>query len=106
MNYIAKLLLNSLYGRFGMNDDFTFIDIIDKRDYLNFTKDPEVKNNVVNVAELGDFYLIQSINRKRYLENEAKAHDVNIAVAAGVTANARMVMIKVNGLEMLLAKQW
>jgi DNA polymerase type B, organellar and viral len=34
MNFIAKILLNSLYGRFGMNDNFPTITII-PRDYYN-----------------------------------------------------------------------
>jgi hypothetical protein len=28
MNYIAKLFLNSLYGKFGMRDDFDSIKLI------------------------------------------------------------------------------
>lgn len=28
MNYIAKLFMNSLYGRFGMNDNFNEIRIV------------------------------------------------------------------------------
>jgi hypothetical protein len=31
MNFIAKILLNSLYGRFGMNGDFDSINIIPKK---------------------------------------------------------------------------
>lgn len=33
LNYIAKILLNSLYGRFGMDDNFTEVNIIHK-DYI------------------------------------------------------------------------
>lgn len=33
LNYIAKILLNSLYGRFGMDDNFAEINVIHK-DYL------------------------------------------------------------------------
>lgn len=32
MNLVAKLLLNSLYGRFGMNDSFTYSEIYSKKD--------------------------------------------------------------------------
>lgn len=34
LNYIAKLLMNSLYGRFGMDENFTNINIIHK-DYVS-----------------------------------------------------------------------
>jgi hypothetical protein len=32
MNLIAKLLMNSLYGRFGMNDAFPTIEIFKNKD--------------------------------------------------------------------------
>ena len=90
MNYIAKLLLNSLYGRFGMNDDFTYVDIIDKRDYEEFSKNnPE---NIIDFTEIGEFLLVQSKNMNKYLDNENKTHDVNVSIAASVTAYARIVM--------------
>src|SRR6266699_1794691 len=36
MNFIAKILLNSLYGRFGMNDNFDNINVIHKDYYSDF----------------------------------------------------------------------
>jgi hypothetical protein len=36
MNFITKILLNSLYGRFGMDDNFTNINIIHKDYYSDF----------------------------------------------------------------------
>jgi len=36
MNYLAKILLNSLYGRFGMDDNFTEVNIIHKDYYSDF----------------------------------------------------------------------
>nr|UEP17199.1 hypothetical protein [Russula sp.] len=36
MNYIAKILLNSLYGRFGMDDNFMNINVIHKDYYPDF----------------------------------------------------------------------
>jgi DNA polymerase type B, organellar and viral len=38
MNLVAKLLINSLYGKFGMNEELTKVRIIDnnkKKNYLN-----------------------------------------------------------------------
>lgn len=97
MNYIAKILLNSLAcaarscnGRFGMNDEFTYIDIIDKRDYLNFSKNNS--ENIIDVIDLDEFYLVKSRNMKSYLDNEIKTHDVNVAIAAAVTSESRIVM--------------
>jgi hypothetical protein len=36
MNLIAKLLLNSLYGRFGMDDNFVDITILSLKAYEKF----------------------------------------------------------------------
>jgi hypothetical protein len=36
MNFIAKILLNSLYGRFGMVDNFDNITIIHKEYFADF----------------------------------------------------------------------
>src|SRR5258707_830991 len=36
MNFIAKILLNSLYGRFGMDDNFDNINVIHKDYYSDF----------------------------------------------------------------------
>jgi len=36
MNHIAKILLNSLYGRFGMDDNFANIEVIHKDYYADF----------------------------------------------------------------------
>src|ERR1700760_2388547 len=36
LNYIAKILLNSLYGRFGMDDNFTEVNIIHNDYYSDF----------------------------------------------------------------------
>ena len=36
LNHIAKILLNSLYGRFGMDDNFANIEVIHKDYYADF----------------------------------------------------------------------
>jgi DNA polymerase type B, organellar and viral len=36
LNFIAKILLNSLYGRFGMDDNFMNINVIHKDYYAGF----------------------------------------------------------------------
>lgn len=92
MNYIAKLFLNSLYGKFGMNDNFTFCDIIPKDQYDNFIKDH--KDNIIekDLIDLDENYLVQSRNSKKYLDNENKVMNVNVAISAAITAYARIHM--------------
>jgi hypothetical protein len=48
MNYIAKLLMNSLYGRFGMKDDFDDVDIINNETLTNLLNNAEGKIGDLN----------------------------------------------------------
>ena len=95
MNYIAKILLNSLYGRFGMEETFTYSEIIDYNNYPNFEK----KNidNIINVVDLDKNYLVNLRNIKAEqsntdLDNNIEIPNINVAIAAAVTAYARIHM--------------
>ena len=94
MNLIAKLLLNSLYGRFGMDDLFTYTYIITKVDYPKFEKN--AKDSILNVIDLGKSYLIQvknpDVETKTALDNGFETHNINIGIASAVTAYARIYM--------------
>jgi len=96
MNLTAKLLLNSLYGRLGMDDLFTFTEILSKKDYINFEKQDGAKEAIIDLVEIGDNYMIQlknPINKlNTLLDNGTETHNVNIAIAAAVTAYARIHM--------------
>jgi hypothetical protein len=87
MNLIAKLLLNSLYGRFGMGELSGYSEVITNKEFKKFTSEDLV--DVLNVIELGDNILI---NYKDYpsLEDELGQSDfltnVNIAIAVAVTS--------------------
>jgi hypothetical protein len=94
MNLICKLLLNSLYGRFGMDDSFINTKIILKEDYPKFENNN--KEGIKDIIELKDKYLIQYKNPNSELEtlldNGSEIHNVNIAIASAVTAYARIHM--------------
>jgi DNA polymerase type B, organellar and viral len=96
MNMVAKLLLNSLYGRFGMDDSFINTKIIPKEDYLEF--EGKIKDGIIDVLELKDSYLVQykdpDVEFETLLDNGREVHNVNIAIAAAVTAYARIHMSK------------
>jgi hypothetical protein len=100
MNMIAKLLLNSLYGKFGMSPDLPETTIIKKEDYNNFIKNiPGGESSIVLIEELGDKILIQFYNTDPLSElnperESNKAPSVNIAIASAVTAYARIHMSK------------
>ena len=84
MNLISKLLLNSLYGRFGMDDSFTSTEIISKEDYPKFEKLPDIKDSLQDLIDLGSNYLVQLKNPlvklKTDLDNGKETHNVNIII--------------------------
>jgi hypothetical protein len=96
MNLISKLLLNNLYGRFGMNDLFTYSEIYSKKDYPKFEKQEGFKESLQDIIDLGDNYLVQlknpRVEQKTNLDNGGETHNVNISIAAAVTAYARIHM--------------
>jgi DNA polymerase type B, organellar and viral len=90
MNYIAKILLNSLYGRFGMDDNFTEVSVI----HMDFYNDFENKylDNIKSSIKLGEYYLIEFAYDKNQIENEQTTHNISIGVASAITAYARIEM--------------
>jgi len=87
MNYIAKILLNSLYGRFGMDDHFSEWNVIDK-DLLDSFLD---KMDVLDIIDLDNKLLIQ-FKSKDNIDKDLVAHNTNIAIASAITAYSRIHM--------------
>jgi DNA polymerase type B, organellar and viral len=90
LNFIAKILLNSLYGRFGMDDNFTEVNVIHK-DYIT---DFENKffENIIDVIVLGDYKLVTCKSSEIEIENNEVTHNVSIAIAAAITGYSRIHM--------------
>ena len=85
MNFIAKILLNSLYGRFGMDDNFDNITIIHK-DFLSDFED-RFLDFIVNRVEVGDYWIIFYSN-----VNTSADRNVSVAISAAITAYSRVHM--------------
>jgi hypothetical protein len=94
MNFIAKLLMNSLYGRFGMSDNFNEVTIIDESKYKSFEN--KHIDTITSVMQLNKKYLITLEKEKDYLnvllDNGSINHNINIAIASAVTAYSRIYM--------------
>uniref|UniRef100_UPI0031F33F7F hypothetical protein n=1 Tax=Russula emetica TaxID=152958 RepID=UPI0031F33F7F len=95
LNLIAKLLLNSLYGRFGMDDKFPNITI-----FYNFKSFKSWYNNhnedIISFNELGDRVLVQHRSELKDQQTELygtlETHNVSINIASAITAYARIHM--------------
>lgn len=68
MNYIAKIIMNSLYGRFGMSDDFMINHIIKKKDYPDFEHD--YSREIVDVMDFDNSYLVRTSSAADTLDTE------------------------------------
>jgi DNA polymerase elongation subunit (family B) len=90
MNYLAKILMNSLYGRFGMDDNFIEVNVIHKDYFADFEN--KFFDYIIDSKILGDYYLVRYSNTDNQLENEGLTHNVSIGIAAAITAYARIHM--------------
>jgi DNA polymerase type B, organellar and viral len=92
MNYIAKLLMNSLYGRFGLNPLLPETQIIDKDmldDFIDYCE-------ISELIEFDSKILLQYLdeNKIKNFNNDKMEGEIssNIAIASAITAYSRMTM--------------
>lgn len=89
---ISKNLMNSLYGRFGMDQYLVNNTVIDRQSEQveHFIE----KVDIEDVVELGNSLLIQYLPKgyESYRFQEALEIDINVAIAASVTAYSRLIM--------------
>jgi DNA polymerase type B, organellar and viral len=95
LNLVAKLLLNSLYGRFGMIDSFIDIRIFDN--FKEFKIWYNIHNeDIIKFEELGNKIIVQykseDKNQKTMLYGTLETHNISIAIASAITAYARIHM--------------
>ena len=88
LNYIAKLLMNSLYGRFGMDDNFMSINVIHKDYYSDFEN--KYLDFIEDKIELDDYWIV--FYRSEEISDDIGTHNVSIGIAAAITAYSRIHM--------------
>jgi DNA polymerase type B, organellar and viral len=95
LNLIAKLLMNSLYGRFGMEDSFPTIEILSKKEANKFI-DESYNDEISNIIELKNkimiIYRSLQADINTMLDGNKESHNVSIGIAAAITAYARIHM--------------
>lgn len=91
MNYIAKLAMNSLYGRWGMKDSFSRLMCIDKN---LFNTHSIFKENICQITELGNRLLIEVENDYTdiLLDNGSISKNVSLPISAAISAYSRIHM--------------
>jgi DNA polymerase type B, organellar and viral len=91
MNYIAKILLNSLYGRFGMDDNFPNINIIHKDYYPDFEN--KYFDNIIDCKKIGDYFLVKYKTKEiKIQEEDSSTHNISIGISSAITAYSRIHM--------------
>ena len=95
MNFIAKLLMNSLYGRFSMYDNFTELRILNEESLENLLSNENV--SIQDIFSLDKDYIVQIKKNElqelnSLIDSFRENHNINIAVASFVTAYARIHM--------------
>jgi DNA polymerase type B, organellar and viral len=90
LNYIAKILLNSLYGRFGMDENFMEVNVIHKDYYADFEN--KFLDHIVESKNLGDYILVQYRNDAEKKDLDDSTHNISIGVAAAITGYSRIHM--------------
>jgi len=92
MNYIAKILLNSLCKRIGMDNRFIYTSVVSKDSFLKYKEKNYSK--IKDVIDLGENYLVrvEDNETRTMLDNWTKSHNINISISNTVTGYARILM--------------
>lgn len=85
---ISKLLMNSLYGKFGMNPNLPSHLIIDQSEIESYQKDSN--NIIVDITPISQNKVIISLFNDT-IDNNFK---VNVSIASAITSYARIFMSK------------
>lgn len=87
MYLIAKMLMNSLYGRFGLNPYLNTHSFVPTSEFADLHK--KIGENILDVVDLGSQQLVTI---KKQIDQDSRGLPANVAIALAVTAYARVVM--------------
>lgn len=99
MNSIAKLILNSLYGRFGMKIFTQSTKFIKSQDIKNIKKDFNIKNIFYIGNDLYTVSVTKKSENKKDLYKNSVDTETAVQIASTVTSLARIFMYKFKTLE-------
>jgi hypothetical protein len=86
--------MNSLYGRFGMNDSFPTIEILTEKEFNKFINEyiDEISNFVKLDNKIMVIYRNSQTDINTMLDGNKENHNVSISIAAAISAYARIHM--------------
>jgi len=89
--------MNSLYGRFGMQDQFSNTEIYTKADFekIMVNMKPSDVTRIEDIMSIGDEYLALSMfsdDTNTMLNSLKETHNINVGIASAITAYARIYM--------------
>nr|QWO71388.1 DNA polymerase [Termitomyces sp. T70a] len=87
---ISKLLLNSLYGKFGMSPYKNSHKIMDKIELYKFSDVEGIE--ILSCIDLKNDYLFVTYKNKVSKDESLDSFNVNVAISAAITAYARIHM--------------
>jgi len=88
MYFIAKLMLNSLFGKFGLNPYLPTTDIIDIKDECEYINNPNYE--IEDIVNFGARSMITYFNKE--LDRDNIKFKVSVPISAAITAYARIYM--------------
>nr|QWO71389.1 DNA polymerase [Termitomyces sp. T123] len=89
---VSKLLLNSLYGKFGMSPYKNNHKIINKNEFYKFFDIKDIE--ILSLIDLKNDNLFITYKKKVSKEDFLDSPNVNVAISAAITAYARIHMSK------------
>jgi hypothetical protein len=96
MNLIAKLLMNSLYGKFAMKNEGTLVEIFDTTNETENQMLNHYGESIQDYFTIGNHFITvrKSMLNVNYTENEDMFHglNVNVGIASAISGGARMWM--------------
>jgi hypothetical protein len=98
MYLIAKLLLNSLYGKFGMTDDLA-THVIVNTDKLDKIIESNSKDKITTIELEDDLYLVSyhDVDGDKFIDDHT-SFDISVGVASAITAYSRVIMTQFKNL--------